>query len=187
MYIYIYILCIYIYIPFVHMPYLSPLTSHEYPIKAPNEISLSHLGQGPESLGAASGRSGPGCDHRKVMFNKRKWAKVSVFMIGDFKRLIYIYIYIYIYISIYIHNCSTFVVEPSCFHVLLLSFPPEITQKSTRNPPCCAQAAHRAALAAGMGTRQSAFAAARAVPRARSGAIWWFQWVMIYDLQYAAI
>jgi len=28
------------------------------------------------------------------------------------------------------------------------------------------QAAHRAALAAGMGTRQSAFAAARAVPRA---------------------
>ena len=126
---YIYTYYVYIYIPFVHMPYLSPLTSHEYPIKAPNEISLSHLGQGPESLGAASGRSGPGCDHRKVMFNKRKWAKVSVFMIGDFKRLIYIYIYIYI--SIYIHNCSTFVVEPSCFHVLLLSFPPEITQKST--------------------------------------------------------
>ena len=184
MYIYIYILCIYIYIPFVHMPYLSPLTSHEYPIKAPNEISLSHLGQGPESLGAASGRSGPGCDHRKVMFNKRKWAKVSVFMIGDFKRLIYIYIYISI--SIYLYTFITVQRSWLNLHVSTCCcwvFP----QKSPRNPPCCAQAAHRAALAAGMGTRQSAFAAARAVPRARSGAIWWFQWVMIYDLQYAAI
>ena len=96
-------MCVYKYIYIYPIyPYLSALTSHEYPIKAPTEISLSHLGQGPESLGAASGRSGPGCDHRKVMFHKRKWAKVSVFMTGDFKRLIYIYIYMYLYLYTFI-------------------------------------------------------------------------------------
>ena len=106
-YIYIYTHIMYIYIYPIYISIFIPISIPWISIKAPTEISLSHLGQGPESLGAASGRSGPGCDHRKVMFNKRKWAKVSVFMIGDLKRLIYLYIYIsnlyiYIYICEYI-------------------------------------------------------------------------------------